>query len=252
MWSIYNGMRIVTMIFAGLAALFGPARAQAPGTIELSALGVWHNKTSTMDGRDGFGAGGRIGVWLPANFGLEGQIDYTNQRNGAVDNRFHLFFGVGSLLYNVPLGDKSVYLRGGYGKLTERNCLINGGTCRSHGAWTAATGLRVPVAGQFHFRGEAMVRGRSAYSYTSFGISAGVSLIRARAVTPAPVTDADGDGIADPRDRCANTPRGALVDGRGCPADQDGDGVLDGLDRCPGTPGGTPVDRVGCPARSED
>lgn len=47
--------------------------------------------------------------------------------------------------------------------------------------------------------------------------------------------DSDGDGIADKKDRCRNTPPGALVDRSGCGTDTDGDGVADGLDDCPNT-----------------
>lgn len=63
--------------------------------------------------------------------------------------------------------------------------------------------------------------------------------------------DADGDGVMDRRDRCANTPRGARVDENGCPLDGDHDGVADGLDRCPNTPANTPVDANGCTRDSD-
>ena len=59
--------------------------------------------------------------------------------------------------------------------------------------------------------------------------------------------DSDKDGVPDRRDVCADTPRGALVDERGCPLDSDGDGIYDGLDKCPRTPAGTTVDVNGCP-----
>jgi len=59
--------------------------------------------------------------------------------------------------------------------------------------------------------------------------------------------DSDGDGMLDRVDFCADTPRGALVDDRGCPLDSDGDGIYDGLDKCPATPAGTSVDVNGCP-----
>lgn len=59
--------------------------------------------------------------------------------------------------------------------------------------------------------------------------------------------DTDMDGVADKRDRCANTPRGAMVDANGCPRDADRDGVADGIDRCANTPANTPVDATGCP-----
>jgi OOP family OmpA-OmpF porin len=58
--------------------------------------------------------------------------------------------------------------------------------------------------------------------------------------------DADGDGVPDSRDRCPNTPRGAVVDADGCPRDSDGDGVPDYRDQCPNTPRGAKVDANGC------
>ncbi|MDX1660216.1 MAG: porin family protein [Gemmatimonadota bacterium] len=66
--------------------------------------------------------------------------------------------------------------------------------------------------------------------------------------------DSDGDGVADDRDRCPNTPAGTRVDAFGCavPVDSDGDGVVDDRDRCPNTPAGTPVDADGCPIVEEE
>jgi OOP family OmpA-OmpF porin len=59
--------------------------------------------------------------------------------------------------------------------------------------------------------------------------------------------DDDGDGVVNSLDQCPNTPRGAMVDARGCPLDSDGDGVYDYLDKCPNTPRGLAVDHRGCP-----
>jgi len=61
-----------------------------------------------------------------------------------------------------------------------------------------------------------------------------------------PVKDADGDGVADDKDKCPGTPKGIKVNASGCPLDSDGDGVVDGADRCPGTPKGAKVDANGC------
>ena len=63
--------------------------------------------------------------------------------------------------------------------------------------------------------------------------------------------DTDGDGVYDKKDKCKDTPHGALVDAVGCPSDTDGDGVWDGLDQCPDTPKGWPVDARGCPLDSD-
>jgi len=63
--------------------------------------------------------------------------------------------------------------------------------------------------------------------------------------------DSDGDGVADYLDKCAGTPAGVKVNASGCPIDTDGDGVADYLDKCPGTPAGAPVDANGCPKDSD-
>lgn len=60
-------------------------------------------------------------------------------------------------------------------------------------------------------------------------------------------TDADGDGVFDGLDNCAETPKGAAIDARGCPGDRDADGVFDGIDSCSDTPKGATVDPRGCP-----
>lgn len=59
--------------------------------------------------------------------------------------------------------------------------------------------------------------------------------------------DADGDGVPDIKDKCPNTPKGVFVDENGCPVDTDKDGVPDFRDQCPDTPQGVSVNMFGCP-----
>ena len=78
-----------------------------------------------------------------------------------------------------------------------------------------------------------------------------------------PPKDTDADGIADKKDKCPNTPRGAHVfpltnvARAGCPMDSDNDGVWDGLDQCANTPpNARPVypignPRAGCPVDTD-
>ncbi len=63
----------------------------------------------------------------------------------------------------------------------------------------------------------------------------------------AKVSDSDGDGVTNDKDKCPGTPKGIKVDKDGCPLDSDGDGVTDDRDLCPDTPTGTKVDDRGCP-----
>ncbi|NOT01333.1 MAG: hypothetical protein HOP29_11975 [Phycisphaerales bacterium] len=72
---------------------------------------------------------------------------------------------------------------------------------------------------------------------------------------PRPVTDIDGDGVANDGDACPDTSAGAAVDAAGCAADQrdsDGDGVMDAGDDCADTPDGADVDANGCPDATAD
>lgn len=77
--------------------------------------------------------------------------------------------------------------------------------------------------------------------------------------------DSDGDGVPDARDMCPDTPRGAHVDGAGCPSsapvspvptptpaalgDEDRDGAPDTEDLCPSTPVAEIVVAKGCSER---
>lgn len=62
--------------------------------------------------------------------------------------------------------------------------------------------------------------------------------------------DADGDGVGDNRDKCPNTPKGALVDKTGCIVDGDKDGIADNLDKCPTLAGLEQF--AGCPDSDKD
>jgi OOP family OmpA-OmpF porin len=183
-------------------------------------------------------------------FELEGQLDLTTSRNSAPPAaRFMLLHYNAGLLYNVRFANGgSLYLRAGYGKLRPSAACNFKGPCATFGAATGALGLRVPIAGGVQLRAEAMVRNRSIYSYTSFGSSFGLTYVSRTGPSSADLLDGDRDGVSDRRDRCRDTPLGALVDSRGCPTDRDGDGVVDGLDRCPATPRGAAVNEFGCPA----
>jgi len=63
--------------------------------------------------------------------------------------------------------------------------------------------------------------------------------------------DGDGDGLPDLRDACPDSPEGVAVDDRGCARDGDRDGVPDRADECAGTPEGASVDERGCVADAD-
>ncbi len=62
--------------------------------------------------------------------------------------------------------------------------------------------------------------------------------------------DSDGDGVADYKDHCENTPTGQIVTPFGCPIDKDFDGVVDSLDACIDIAG--PANNKGCPLPTKE
>jgi len=64
--------------------------------------------------------------------------------------------------------------------------------------------------------------------------------------------DNDLDGVCDDWDKCLDTPKGARIDGSGCPLDTDLDGVFDYEDKCVVVPGIRQDDptKNGCPGIS--
>ncbi|MBB3063166.1 thrombospondin type 3 repeat-containing protein [Microbulbifer rhizosphaerae] len=82
-------------------------------------------------------------------------------------------------------------------------------------------------------------------------LSASVSDMAGNSATAAVAIsiDSDGDGVADDKDLCPDTPAGEAVDSEGCSEsqrDDDGDGVANSLDQCPGTPAGEAANGDGC------
>jgi hypothetical protein len=64
--------------------------------------------------------------------------------------------------------------------------------------------------------------------------------------------DYDNDGVVDTKDECLGTPKGAKVNGKGCPTDTDGDGIEDYMDAEPTTKPGAKVDGFGVTINEED
>ncbi len=64
--------------------------------------------------------------------------------------------------------------------------------------------------------------------------------------------DYDNDGVVDSKDDCLGTPKGAKVNGHGCPSDTDGDGIEDYMDTEPNTKPGAKVDGFGATINEED
>ena len=224
--------------------------------IEVSAAPAYQSFDSATNLKGAVGGLGRIGVWLPYNFSIEGEGMFTSSdtKDSGVGVGTRTF--AASVLYNIPVGgDSWAHLRlgGGSSRFGDPPCPTEASTiiCGSSGAFMGGAGLRVGLTPLLFVRGDAtLIRNkaqRSDRNLTNFGMSIGVSYM----LGSKPISDSDGDGILENRDRCPDTPAGAQVDGTGCPSDSDADGVPDGVDRCANTPPGASVNATGCTQDSD-
>ena len=241
-----------------------PAQAQERRYLfEVSAAGGYQSFADAT-GLDGAAGGvGRIGVWLPLGFSLEAEGSIANPNTVGVKA------GSASVLYNVRLGSGSWgYAKGGIGGTryggTGADCQqqkFQGRICGTTTNFVAGLGVRIGVSPLLMLRAEGVItpnKGKTTVpgsnppvertvKFSNYGMNLGVSLM----LGSKPIPDSDGDGVQNNRDRCAGTPVGAQVDGRGCPADSDGDGVPNGVDRCPSSGSGALVDATGCSQDSD-
>jgi outer membrane protein OmpA-like peptidoglycan-associated protein len=224
---------------------------------EVSAGAGYYGFGETADLTGKLGAVGRVGVWLPYNLSLEAEGFLVSPRAKTADRPVSVTAGSGSLLYNQFLGGNSWgYAKIGYGKTKYGGECVGPRICGTTTTLIGGIGTRIGLTPTLLVRAELVAqpnRGTTVnrsvtppdttpVRFTNYGINVGLSLM----LGSKPVPDSDGDGILNNRDRCAGTPAGAQVDGRGCPADTDGDGVPNGIDRCPNTAVGALVDAAGC------
>ena len=247
-----GGLRLL----AGLALLVvcsqSGAAQQRKYLVELGAAGAYQSFDGNLALDGAPGGIGRLGIWLPLNFSLEGEGMFSSPKDTAGANSVSVrTLGV-SGLYNFPVGgSNSAFLKAGIGS-TRYGCPDNTTrlACGSSTALIGGAGFRIAITPVLMVRADGLLlRNRSAargsvkaQTIMNYGASLGLSLM----LGSKPILDADGDGVLDNRDRCTDTPAGASVDARGCPSDSDGDGVPDGVDRCTTTVAGAAVDVRGC------
>jgi outer membrane protein OmpA-like peptidoglycan-associated protein len=231
---------------------------------ELGAAGSYQS-FSDVTGLSGAAGGlGRFGVWLPLGFSVEAEGIISNPSTIGVRA------GSASVLYNRLLGSRTWgYVKAGIGGtrygasgeacVTEQR--FQGKICGTTTTFVAGLGVRVPLTPMILLRAEGVIYPNSGdtlvpgsnppahegINFSNFGLNVGLSFM----LGSKPIPDSDADGVLNNRDRCADTPAGAQVDGLGCPADNDGDGVANGIDRCPNTPVGATVDPAGCSRDSD-
>jgi outer membrane protein OmpA-like peptidoglycan-associated protein len=248
-------------VLAGLAlAVAGapPADAQQQRRylVELGAAGFYQSFADVAALGGGTGGVLRAGVWLPGNFSLEGEGSILSSKPNVGQENIKVKALTVAALYNIPIGRASFfYLKaGGGGTQYASDCPPPSQAprpypCGQSSALLFGAGARAGVSPTVMLRGEALINRNSGQtrSFSNVGLNLGISLM----LGSRPIADSDGDGILDNRDRCTDTPSGAQVDGRGCPADGDADGVPNGVDRCPTTVAGATVDSAGCPRDSD-
>jgi OOP family OmpA-OmpF porin len=249
--------RAVLVPLALLFTLSIPSAAQQRRyLIELGAAGGLTSYGEDTDLGTGFGGAGRLGVWLPLRFSIEAEGSYFRPSTEASDVAVGVKSIGGSLLYNIPLGERNfVHLKTGLGSITYGGscppvAVPGAGPCGSAGTWNAGLGFRVGITPTVMIRAEGMVHRNISgdIEFSNFGANLGLSLMLGSKA----LVDEDGDGVIDSNDRCSGTRRGALVDRRGCPTDADRDGISDGIDRCPSTPRGVETDENGCPTDEDN
>jgi outer membrane protein OmpA-like peptidoglycan-associated protein len=191
--------------------------------------------------------GGILGVKLAREWGLEVRGHYLKEDE--LDN-LDILHGEGNLTWFLGPEKRFVpLLTAGAGVVRAEDDDASDDTF----AWNAGGGALFRFTDQFGIR----IDGR----YVSYEVEDGLGEKKLRPHTElfaglnfgfggAP-KDADGDGVPDRADFCADTPMGARVDLQGCPIDGDKDGVADGLDQCDGTPAGATVDAAGCPSDAD-
>src|SRR6185437_5738747 len=256
-----GGLRPLAGLFLLAICSSTVAAQQRKYLVELGAAGAYQSFDNATDLGGAAGGLGRVGVWLPLNFSVELEGGFASPKTQADQGVSVKMFGA-SALYNFLIGaSSSFYLKAGagstkYGSSCPGTASAGDPICGSSGALLAGAGFRVGVTPTVLIRAEGLYnRNKSkprtptaaAVSLSNFGASVGVSVM----LGSKPIPDLDGDGVLDNRDRCADTPAGASVDSRGCPADADGDGVPDGVDRCPTTVAGAAVDVRGCSQDSD-
>lgn len=241
----------VALAAACVITLGAPLRAQQRrNLIEIGGGAVYQSFDKATNLQAAFGGVGRVGLWLPYRFEIEGEAMLTRPRTTFNGFGWKANTYSGALLFNVPVGkSSSAFVRAGYGSTTYASDRCSGssffdiGPCGSTPVLIGGVGFRAGIRPTVQLRADFAANHSTAKSLTTYGASIAVAVM----LGSKPSIDRDGDGVYDTEDKCPNTPGGVLVDRRGCPTDTDKDGVPDGIDRCPTTAAGTQVDAAGCP-----
>jgi len=233
-----------------------PALAQNPGTVEAGLFGRYTWFDSDLNFSNDVGIGGRLGVFVVKNLGIEVDASYT-ALDGPNGEKISYIPGHARLVYNLPAGEHvALLIGGGYTRNMFRDSYDE-----SANGFGGLLGLRLGTGDLFSIRldltgdyiGDPESKNsppplagiRRTDSNFHLGGQAGISMMLGAKRDG----DSDGDGVKNSVDACPTTLAGDPVDATGCslPKDGDRDGVMDNVDQCPATPAGDQVDARGCP-----
>ncbi len=245
-WLSAAVLALLTPVAGALAA-----QSVSRGQVEVDTFGTLSTYDNASIGLNSkLGAGARLGLFLSSVFSVEANGDFTRADSLGSGVAVDVARIGGTVYAHLPVASwNTVYMGAGYERLFYR-----GGMQGDDNGAHVILGDRIPIGERVAIR----LEGRAAYFPNSpfqapngqalnLGGALGVSIYSfGRALK-----DSDYDRVADSRDVCPDTPKGATVDGVGCPDDGDGDSVLSGIDGCPDTPRGATVDAFGCPRDSD-
>jgi OOP family OmpA-OmpF porin len=251
-------MRIINCVVAATFIAFlgaGNAFADAEaGQGYFSVMGSYIDDDKDRAVDDGV-KGGQFGFGYALNdaINLEAMLSVASHdgsaSSGGAPDQNHLGFGIDLQRVFRRAERFSPYLHAGIGYFEVEPA---GFPSQNDVMWSAGAGFlldlfdsNVALRGEWRHRMDAALGVDLNDNLFSVGLQ-----IPFGAATPKFV-DSDGDGVADGRDRCPNTPAGTRVDAYGCELDSDGDGVKDSMDKCPGTPSGVSVNADGCAMDSD-
>ena len=241
-------MRKLAPILVVIALTATRLEAQYDRRYEVGLFGAFTKYDKAFGLSDKLGGGVRFSYAVTPMVGLEIEALFQSPQDISATTQIEPLIGGASLVVNTLNASRmTVYVLGGYSILDFGGTNPYHFTDRGvHGGAGAKFYMSSRVALRFEARGIYTPQTNSTFGQKATHIvaSAGFAFFQPDA---APAADADHDGVADKRDACPDTPRGAAVDSRGCPADADSDGVLNGIDACPNTPAGATVDATGCP-----
>ena len=144
---------LISLLSVGCLLLARPADAQRRDfLVELSAAAAYTTYADVTDLDPGAGGLGRVGLWLPANLGVEVEAGFGSAKTGFSGATVDVVSVGASLLYNFRIGEaSSAYLRAGVGSVTYgSDCptvsVPGSGPCGSTGAFLGSGGFRAALS----------------------------------------------------------------------------------------------------------